>query len=95
MYSISPGFQEYVEAEAFLNYLNHGTLVTKDEIQLGLLRCNADLVRIPLTTHDYLLGIADLRYFSPWSRCRNGSLFADGAMQWRGHAVCGRVRVVW
>ncbi|CEP03768.1 hypothetical protein PBRA_003375 [Plasmodiophora brassicae] len=60
LYSISPGFQEYVEAEAFLHYLNHGTLVTKDEIQLGLLRCNADLVRISLTTHDYLLGIADL-----------------------------------
>jgi hypothetical protein len=48
---ISPGFQEYIEALGFAHYLEHGTLVTFDQVQNSLRDDDGILVR----THAYAL----------------------------------------
>ncbi|KAH9487108.1 Translin-associated protein X [Psilocybe cubensis] len=56
---VSPGLQEYIEALSFAHYLDHGTLITFDEVQKTLM--TADGVKFfPLTVSDYLLGLSDL-----------------------------------
>ncbi|KAK9896906.1 Translin [Cystobasidium minutum MCA 4210] len=50
---ISPGIQEYIEAATFMHFLStHYTLMTLEQLQQG--------VSLPVTTEDFLLGIADL-----------------------------------
>jgi len=56
---VSPGLQEYIEALSFAHFLQHGSLMTHEEVQRTL--CGADGVPyFPLTISDYLLGISDL-----------------------------------
>ncbi|GLB36427.1 putative translin [Lyophyllum shimeji] len=56
---VSPGLQEYTEALSFAHYLEHGSLITFDQVQRTL--CDADGVPyFPLTIADYLLGLSDL-----------------------------------
>lgn len=56
---VSPGLQEYIEALSFAHYLEHGSLITFDQVQRTL--CDADGVPyFPLTIADYLLGLSDL-----------------------------------
>ena len=52
------GMQEFIEAASFLHYIQQGTLITLDELQLKLTFAN-DLV-VPIPVYEYLLGIADL-----------------------------------
>jgi len=33
---ISPGIQEYIEAQSFAHYLEHGTLITYDQVKQSL-----------------------------------------------------------
>ncbi|KAF9472469.1 Translin [Pholiota conissans] len=55
---VSPGLQEYIEALSFAHYLDHGTLITFDEVQHTLM--DAQGVFFPLTISDYVLGLSDL-----------------------------------
>ena len=48
--NVSPGLQEYIEALSFAHYLEHGTLVTFDQVQRTLCGDDNDLVR----AHDLL-----------------------------------------
>ncbi|RDB28523.1 Translin-associated protein X [Hypsizygus marmoreus] len=85
---VSPGLQEYIEALSFAHYLEHGTLITFQQVQDTL--CDPDGVPyFPLTVSDYLLGLSDL----------TGELmrFAISAIARRGgrakaHQVCAFVR---
>ncbi|OJA18824.1 hypothetical protein AZE42_00831 [Rhizopogon vesiculosus] len=57
--AVSPGLQEYIEALSFAHYLEHGTLVSYDEVQLSL----SDEHGTPYFTlpkEDYLLGLSDV-----------------------------------
>ncbi|TFK57487.1 Translin [Heliocybe sulcata] len=56
--SVSPGLQEYIEALSFSHYLEHGTLVTFDQVQKSI--GDEDGPYFPLTISDYLLGLSDL-----------------------------------
>jgi len=57
--NVSPGLQEYIEALSFAHYLEHGTLVTFEQVQRTL--CGDDSVPyFPLPMSDYLLGLSDL-----------------------------------
>ncbi|KAF4622887.1 hypothetical protein D9613_001650 [Agrocybe pediades] len=56
---VSPGLQEYIEALSFAHYLDHGSLITYEEVQRTL--TGADGVQyFPLSVSDYLLGLSDL-----------------------------------
>ncbi|KAE9410744.1 Translin [Gymnopus androsaceus JB14] len=56
---VSPGLQEYIEALSFAHFLEHGGLITFEEVQRTL--CGEDGVPyFPLTISDYLLGVSDL-----------------------------------
>ncbi|KAF9535511.1 Translin, partial [Crepidotus variabilis] len=56
---VSPGVQEYIEALSFAHYLDHGTLITLDEVQRTLMDSQGKEY-FPLTISDYLLGLSDL-----------------------------------
>jgi len=55
---VSPGLQEYIEALSFAHYLEHGSLITYQQVQDAL--CDADGPFFPLTIQDYVLGLSDL-----------------------------------
>ncbi|KAF8203232.1 Translin [Pholiota molesta] len=55
---VSPGLQEYIEALSFAHYLDHGTLITFDEVQHTLM--DSQGIFFPLTISDYVLGLSDL-----------------------------------
>ncbi|KAJ4489585.1 Translin [Lentinula edodes] len=56
---VSPGLQEYIEALSFAHFLEHGGLITYEQVQATL--CGADgIAFFPLTISDYLLGVSDL-----------------------------------
>ncbi|KIY67587.1 Translin [Cylindrobasidium torrendii FP15055 ss-10] len=60
---VSPGLQEYIEALSFAHFLEHGTLITSEDVQRTLLGDDgqpASRLIFPLTVSDYLLGISDL-----------------------------------
>ncbi|KIM48372.1 hypothetical protein M413DRAFT_418938 [Hebeloma cylindrosporum] len=66
---VSPGLQEYIEALSFAHYLEHGSLITFEEVQRTLmdsqgvevcLRQVCSALYFPLTVSDYLLGLSDL-----------------------------------
>ncbi|KAF9056648.1 Translin [Panaeolus papilionaceus] len=56
---VSPGLQEYIEALSFAHYLNHGTLITYDQVQQTLVDSHGTAY-FPLTISDYILGLSDL-----------------------------------
>jgi len=57
--AISPGVQEYIEALSFLHYLEHGSLISYDDVQRTF--CDEDgALLFRLTLDDYLLGVSDL-----------------------------------
>ncbi|KAL6304180.1 Translin [Sparassis latifolia] len=57
--NVSPGLQEYIEALSFAHFLEHGTLISYDEVQQSL--CDNNGIRyFPLPLEDYLLGLSDL-----------------------------------
>jgi len=56
---VSPGLQEYIEALSFAHYLDHGTLITFDEVQQTLADPQGNPY-FPLPVEDYLLGLSDL-----------------------------------
>lgn len=56
---VSPGLQEYIEALSFTHYLEHGTLITLDQVQ-ETLRDSEGGSLFPLPVGDYILGLADL-----------------------------------
>ncbi|PPQ90409.1 hypothetical protein CVT25_014927 [Psilocybe cyanescens] len=56
---VSPGLQEYIEALSFAHYLDHGSLITFDEVQKTLMTPEG-VEYFPLTLSDYLLGLSDL-----------------------------------
>eukprot|EP00474_Spongospora_subterranea_P010824 CRZ11282.1 hypothetical protein [Spongospora subterranea] len=59
--AVSPGYQEYVEAESFHYFLStNGGLISKKLIWERLCRSCPDICLPPFSTSDYLLGIADL-----------------------------------
>ncbi|KAF8624784.1 hypothetical protein AX15_005674 [Amanita polypyramis BW_CC] len=56
---LSPGLQEYAEALSFAHYLEHGTLITFEQVQETL--CDASgKPYFQLSVSDYLLGVSDL-----------------------------------
>ncbi|KAH7914509.1 Translin [Hygrophoropsis aurantiaca] len=57
--AVSPGLQEYIEALSFAHYLEHGTLITYDQVQ-ATLSDTSGVPYFPLPTEDYLLGLSDL-----------------------------------
>ncbi|KAG1755019.1 Translin [Suillus paluster] len=57
--AISPGLQEYIEALSFAHYLEHGTLVSYEEVQLSLSDENG-ISYFTLPREDYLLGLSDV-----------------------------------
>ncbi|KDQ54767.1 hypothetical protein JAAARDRAFT_348283 [Jaapia argillacea MUCL 33604] len=56
--NISPGLQEYIEALSFAHYLEHGTLISFQEVQETLSDNGAPFFPLPMS--DYLLGLSDL-----------------------------------
>ena len=69
--AFSPGLQEYLECVSFLEFLENGTLLTKEKAEADLLKSNAKVHQLFLpnsskgipfiiTDKDYLSGIADL-----------------------------------
>ncbi|KAI0050701.1 Translin [Auriscalpium vulgare] len=58
-HNISPGLQEYIEALSFAHYLEHGTLITYDEVHASLTD-ESGSPYFPLPVSDYLLGVSDL-----------------------------------
>ncbi|KAJ8596473.1 Translin [Rhizopogon salebrosus TDB-379] len=57
--AVSPGLQEYIEALSFAHYLERGTLVPYDEVQLSLSDENG-IPYFALPKEDYLLGLSDV-----------------------------------
>lgn len=60
--AFSPGLQEYIEAVLFLGYLEHGRLLSLEELDIGLVEaCVAHDIKyqMPLSPTDILLGVAD------------------------------------
>ncbi|CAG8483025.1 3075_t:CDS:2 [Acaulospora morrowiae] len=57
--SVSPSIQEYIEAIAFVEYLENGVLITKEKIENDFRDENGNQFLL-ITYDDYLLGIADL-----------------------------------
>ncbi|KAK0456355.1 Translin [Armillaria borealis] len=58
-HQVSPGLQEYIEALSFSHFLEHGTLITFDQVQRTL--CDSEgAPYFPLTISDYMLGLSDL-----------------------------------
>ncbi|KAG2156480.1 Translin, partial [Suillus bovinus] len=57
--AVSPGLQEYIEALGFAHYLEHGTLVSYEEVQLSLSDENG-IPYFTLPKEDYLLGLSDV-----------------------------------
>ncbi|KAJ7129990.1 Translin [Mycena crocata] len=55
---VSPGLQEYIEALSFAHYVEHGSLISYQQVQDAL--CDSDGPFFPLTISDYLLGLSDL-----------------------------------
>ncbi|KAJ7462722.1 Translin [Mycena galericulata] len=55
---VSPGLQEYIEALSFAHYLEHGSLISHQQVEYAL--CDAHGPFFPLTISDYLLGLSDL-----------------------------------
>ncbi|KAL1994458.1 hypothetical protein VTN49DRAFT_1928 [Thermomyces lanuginosus] len=53
-WQISPGIQEFVEAVSFQHYLEHQTLISRDEVAAKLPE------GVLLTEEDYLMGILDM-----------------------------------
>ncbi|KAI0067817.1 Translin [Artomyces pyxidatus] len=58
-HNISPGLQEYIEALSFAHYLEHGTLITYNEVQKSL-SDESGSPYFPLPMSDYILGLSDL-----------------------------------
>ncbi|KAG6869172.1 hypothetical protein C0993_012271 [Termitomyces sp. T159_Od127] len=56
---VSPGLQEYIEALSFAHYLEHGSLITFDQVQQSLADPDG-APYFPLAVSDYLLGLSDL-----------------------------------
>ncbi|PPQ71609.1 hypothetical protein CVT26_010544 [Gymnopilus dilepis] len=56
---VSPGLQEYIEALSFAHYLDHGSLITYEEVQRTLMDPHG-VEYFPLPVSDYLLGLSDL-----------------------------------
>ncbi|KAI8995896.1 Translin [Gaertneriomyces semiglobifer] len=57
--AVQPGFEEFIEACSFLNYLEKGTLITKPELEALLAdEENRPILEVPAQT--YVLGVADL-----------------------------------
>ncbi|KAF8168281.1 Translin [Crassisporium funariophilum] len=56
---VSPGLQEYIEALSFAHYLDHGSLITFDQVQQTLMDPHG-VPYFPLTSSDHLLGLSDL-----------------------------------
>lgn len=57
--AVSPGLQEYIEALGFAHYLEHGTMVSYEEVQLSLSDENG-IPYFTLPKEDYLLGLSDV-----------------------------------
>ncbi|RKO84933.1 Translin [Blyttiomyces helicus] len=57
--SISPGFEEYIEASSFLVFVEKGVLASKREIEDTLVADDGTQI-LRITDEDYLLGLADL-----------------------------------
>ncbi|KAI8909860.1 Translin [Powellomyces hirtus] len=58
--SIGAGMEEFIEAVAFLTYIEHTRLVTPQEVQDLLVHPTTHQPIIPVTPTHYILGIADL-----------------------------------
>jgi len=56
---VSPGLQEYIEALSFANFLDHGSLITFDQVQATLSDPKGNPY-FPLPVSDYFLGLSDL-----------------------------------
>jgi len=56
---VSPGLQEYIEALSFAYFLDHGSLITFDQVQATLSDPNG-IPYFPLPISDYFLGLSDL-----------------------------------
>ncbi|KAJ3189744.1 hypothetical protein HDU85_000028 [Gaertneriomyces sp. JEL0708] len=57
--AVQPGFEEFIEACSFLNYLENGTLITKPELEALLVdEESRPILEVPAQT--YVLGVADL-----------------------------------
>jgi len=54
---VSPGLQEYIEALSFAHYLDHGTLITFDEVQRTLTDPQGVEVRIIECTPSYCYSV--------------------------------------
>ncbi|EFI28575.1 translin family protein [Coprinopsis cinerea okayama7 len=63
---VSPGLQEYIEALGFAYYLEHGTLISFNEVQKTLSDPHG-APYFPLTVSDYLLGLSDLTDFERYT----------------------------
>nr|KIR86239.1 hypothetical protein I308_03183 [Cryptococcus tetragattii IND107] len=57
--SITPGLEEYIEGLSFMWYLQHGSLVSLDDVQKALSDENGEPL-IFVTPEDYILGMSDL-----------------------------------
>ncbi|KAG1783647.1 Translin [Suillus placidus] len=57
--AVSPGLQEYIEALGFAHYLEHGTMVSYEQVQLSLSDENG-IPYFTLPKEDYLLGLSDV-----------------------------------
>ncbi|KGB75778.1 hypothetical protein CNBG_1616 [Cryptococcus deuterogattii R265] len=57
--SITPGLEEYIEGLSFMWYLQHGGLVSLDDVQKALSDENGEPL-IFVTPEDYILGMSDL-----------------------------------
>ncbi|PPQ63510.1 hypothetical protein CVT24_004738 [Panaeolus cyanescens] len=85
---VSPGLQEYIEALSFAHYLNHGSLITYDQVQETLLDSNGTPY-FPLTIADYLLGLSDLT--GELMRYAISSITKKGGRE-RAMSICAFVR---
>ncbi|KAF8807240.1 Translin [Phlegmacium glaucopus] len=56
---VSPGLQEYIEALSFACFLDHGSLITFDQVQATLSDPEGNPY-FPLPVSDYFLGLSDL-----------------------------------
>jgi len=56
---VSPGLQEYIEALSFAYFLDHGSLITFDQVQATLSDPDG-IPYFPLPISDYFLGLSDL-----------------------------------
>ncbi|TFK76827.1 Translin [Pluteus cervinus] len=56
---VSPGLQEYIEALSLSHFMEHGTLITYDQVQQTL-SDSSGAPHFLLPVYDYLLGLSDL-----------------------------------